>query len=123
MTDKLTAKQRMAAEILGSGMRHKEAAAQVGVHQRTIENWLKDENFLRARDRATDALVAAMKARAWGVVAQQLEDEDKKVAHQAASQVLKMAEQQGKGQDGEWTVRFLYAPEPGEAGSKRNEQH
>jgi len=119
----LTPKQRMAAELLGGGMTRREAAERVGVHENTVSNWLRLGAFRTARDEAVDALVLEMRPKAWDVFARQLEDEDKKIAQQAASQVLKMAEGQDKALEKTVSVRFLYMPRPGEVADEQGGTH
>lgn len=108
----LTPKQRMAAELLGSGMSRREAAERVGVHETTISHWRKNPAFCELREETLAAFIGEMRMRAWDVFARQLEDEDKKIAQQAAAQVLKLAEQTVE-RDKPAIVRFLYMPMPG----------
>ncbi|MDR0929787.1 MAG: hypothetical protein LBM74_08800 [Oscillospiraceae bacterium] len=110
----LTPKQRLAAELLGMGRTQREAAAQAGVHERTVSNWMRLPEFRQACDEATGAFVQAMRPRAWDVFARHLEDDDKKIAQQAAAQVLKIAEG-GQGA-GSVVVAFAHMPRPGEVG-------
>ncbi len=116
-TAKLGARQRMAAELLGCGVTRREAAERLGVSERTITNWRGLSGFQEAADEAERAFVAQMRPRAWDVFSKHLEDEDKKIAQQAAGQVLKMAESM-MAQESEKAVYVWFSnmPRPGEAG-------
>ena len=117
----LTPIQRMAAELLGSGMRGREVALQVGVHQETITKWKRTAAFREAVQEAAETFIADMRLKALDVFYQHLEDQDKKIAQQAASQVLKLSEAlKESSQDREVSVTFLHMPRPGEVMDKQD---
>ena len=51
--NKISPKQKYAAEMLGLGAGIEEVAAEMGVKPATIRRWAKENDFLKARDEAT----------------------------------------------------------------------
>ncbi len=112
---KLSPMMLMAAELLGSGKTRREAAEAIGVSERSIYNWRNDPAFREAVLDAERAFVAEMRPRAWELFSRHLLDDDKKIAQQAATQVLKVAEDlKENGAEKQVVVHFLYMPRPGE---------
>lgn len=117
----LTPVQRMAAEMLGSGMKRKDVAQHVKVHEETITKWKRVPAFREMVGLAAEAFIEDMRLKALDVFAQHLEDGDKRIAQQAAGQVLKLAEGlMDKEQDRQVTVTFANMPKPGEVMEDHN---
>jgi transposase-like protein len=111
----LTPNQRMAAELLGSGMKRKEAAQEVGVHEETITKWKRSVEFREAVREAADTFITDMRLKALDVFSKHLEDDDKRIAQQAAGYVVKLSESLAeKEYEKQVHISFLYMPKPGE---------
>ena len=111
----LTPNQRMAAELLGGGMKRREAALQVGIHEETITKWKRTEVFREAVREAADTFITDMRLKALDVFSKHLEDDDKRIAQQAAGYVVKLSEGIAeREQEKQVNVSFLYMPKPGE---------
>lgn len=116
----LTPAQRMAAELLGSGMKRRDAAQQVGVHEETITKWKRVPAFREAVGEAAETFIADMRLKALDVFSKHLEDGDKRIAQQAAGQVLKLAESLAeKEQEKQVIISFAHMPKPGEVTEDR----
>ena len=111
----LTPNQRMTAELLGSGMKRREAAQQVGIHEETITKWKRTEVFREAVREAADTFITDMRLKALDVFSKHLEDDDKRIAQQAAGYVVKLSESLAEREhEKQVNVSFLYMPKPGE---------
>lgn len=111
----LTPNQRMAAELLGSGKKRREVAIEVGVHEETITKWKRSLMFREAVREAADTFITDMRLKALDVFSKHLEDDDKRIAQQAAGYVVKLSENLAeKEQEKQVLVSFLGMPKPGE---------
>lgn len=98
------------------GLSQREAAGRVGVTESTLRNWLRMEAFAALRRETMERLLEETRPRVLEVLKRQLEDEDKRIAQQAANHLMKLAEAaREKEETGAVQVRFLYMPRPGEA--------
>jgi hypothetical protein len=110
--NKISPKQKYAAEMLGLGASIDDVAAEMGVKPATIRRWAKENDFLKARDEAMYDRLGSLVPVAMEVFAGILTGKDKWAALQAARELFNLDDRRrAKSQTIE--VIFKGMPEPG----------
>lgn len=110
--EKLSPKQKYAAEMLGAGATVEMVAAETGVKPATIKRWAKENNFLKVRDEALHDRLGNLVPVAMEVFAKILTGENTWASLQAARELINLDDRRReKNQTIE--VVFKGMPEPG----------
>ena len=88
--NKISPKQKYAAEMLGLGAGIDDVAAEMGVKPATIRRWAKENDFLKARDEAMYDRLGSLVPVAMEVFAGILTGENKWAALQAARELFNL---------------------------------
>ena len=110
--NKISPKQKYAAEMLGLGAGIEEVAAEMGVKPATIRRWAKENDFLKARDEAMYDRLGSLVPVAMEVFAGILTGDNKWAALQAARELFNLDDRRRE-KNNTIEVIFKGMPEPG----------
>ncbi len=110
--NKISPKQKYAAEMLGLGAGIDEVAAEMGVKPATIRRWAKENDFLKARDEAMYDRLGSLVPVAMEVFAGILTGDNKWAALQAARELFNLDDRRRE-KNNTIEVIFKGMPEPG----------
>lgn len=110
--NKISPKQKYAAEMLGLGASIDDVAAEMGVKPATIRRWAKENDFLKARDEAMYDRLGSLVPVAMEVFAGILTGDNKWAALQAARELFNLDDRRRE-KNNTIEVIFKGMPEPG----------
>lgn len=109
----MTDRMRRAAELGAQGKSYREIGEELGVGQGQVSKWFTRDDVAALRDSMARRMVRTMAAKAYRVLAAQLQDPNAWVALGAAREIVRLADQYDQADGQQINVAFAAMPAPG----------